>query len=237
MEMSTLKKSHGFTLVELLIAMVILGVVLTGVVRMFSNTGHYHTAQEMMVDLTQDLRATKQLMVQELREAGCDPTNKGGFGFQVDSDDRYDTDNNSVHFTRDIDNDKDDNVTGGDEFLEPDGDANDANEDVSYFRTNDDCSPGTAGAVMAIADNSAGCLRRNTGSGGQPVMPGVTQFELHYFDVDGHELTGADLSSKDGLEDIDTVQVIISAQVDEPSKVSAGSAIQQINFRVLIRNG
>ena len=229
--MVTVKNAHGFTLVELMIAMVILGVVLTGVVRMFSNTGHYHSAQEMMVDLTQDLRATKQLMVQELREAGCDPTNKGIFGFQVDSDDRYDTDDNSIHFTRDIDN------GDGDAFLEPDGDANDPNEDISYYRTNDDCSGG-AGAVMLSTNTSPGCLRRNAGAGGgQPVMPGVTQFELHYFDVNHSELTGAKLATKGGLEDIDSVQIIITAQVAEPSKVSAGSRTQQINFRVLIRNG
>lgn len=228
--MSTIKNTHGFTLVELMVAMVILGVVLTGVVRMFSNTGHYHSAQEMLVDLTQDLRAAKQLMVQELREAGCDPTNKGSFGFQVDGDDRYDTDSNSVHFTRDTDN------GDNDTFLEPDGDAGDSNEDVSYYRTNDDCSGG-AGAVMASGNNAAGCLRRDIGVGGQPVMPGVTQFELHYFDVDGNEMTGTRLATNGGLEDIDTVQVIISAQVEEPSKVSAGSEKQQINFRVLIRNG
>lgn len=224
------RKEAGFTLVELLIAMVILGVVLTGVVRMFSNTGRYHTAQEMMVNLTQDLRAVKQLMVQELREAGCDPTNKGSFGFQVDSNDQFDTDDNSIHFTRDIDN------GDNDEFLEPDGDADDGNEDVSYYRTNDDCSGG-AGAVMTTANTAPGCLRRNTGGGGQPLLPRVTQFELHYFDVDDNELTGGNLATKGGLEDIDSVQVIISAQVDEPTKVSAGSATQQINFRVLIRNG
>lgn len=239
MEMNTLKNTRGFTLVELLIAMVILGVVLTGVVRMFSTTGHYHAAQEMMVDLTQDLRAVKQLMVQELREAGCDPTNKGGFGFQVDSDDRYDTDNNSVHFTRDIDNDKDDNVAGGDEFLEPDGDADDANEDVSYFRTNDDCT-GSAGAVMDAANPSAGCLRRNTGAGGQPVIPGVTQFELQYWrynPISEKEELMVPPFSKGDLDDVNSVQVNIEAQVDEPGKVSVGSKTQQISFRVLIRNG
>lgn len=223
-------RNAGFTLVELLIAMVILGVVLTGVVRMFTNTGHYHNTQELVVDLTQDLRAVKQLMVHELREVACDPKNVGTFGFQVNADDRYDTDDNSIHFTRDIDNGDDD------EFLEPDGDADDGNEDISYYRTNDDCSAG-AGAVMAAANTSPGCLRRNTGGGGQPLLPGVTQFELHYFDADGTELTGANLGKQGKLEKIDLVQVIITAEVDEPSKVSAGAATQQINFRVLIRNG
>lgn len=228
--MVTMRNTHGFTLVELLIAMVILGVVLTGVVRMFSNTGHHHTAQEMMVDLTQDLRAVKQLMVQELREASCDPNNKGTFGFQVDNDDRYDTDDNSVHFTRDIDNGDNDG------FLEPDGDADDPNEDISYYRTNDDCSGG-AGSVLASGNTTAGCLRRDIGGGGQPVMPEVTKFELHYYDQNGTELTGVNLATLGKLEKIDTVRVILEAQVEEPSKVSVGARKQQLDFRVLIRNG
>lgn len=228
-----LKNARGFTLIELLIAMVILGVVLTGVVRMFSNTGHHHTAQEMMVDLTQDLRAVKQLMVQELREAACDPNNKGTFGFQVDSDDRYDTDDNSIHFTRDIDN------GDNDAFLEPDGEVSPGdNEDINYYRTNDECPiGGPVGAVLAAGDATPGCLRRNVGGGGQPVMPGVTQFELHYYDQDGNELTGVNLATMGKLEKIDTVRVILEAQVEEPSKVSVGARKQQLDFRVLIRNG
>lgn len=218
------REELGFTLVELLIAMVILGVVLTGVVRMFSNTGRYHTAQEMMVDLTQDIRAVKQLMLQELREAGCDPHNKGTFGFLVDSDDRYDTDDNSVHFTRDIDN------GDGNRFLEPDGKVG-ANEDINYYR--DDC----AGNVLAAGDATPGCLRRKTGGSVQPVISKVTKFELHYYDQNGTELTGVNLATLGKLEKIDTVRVILEAQVEEPTKVSAGARTQQLDFRVLIRNG
>ena len=223
--MKVSQNSSGFTLVELLIAMVILGVVLTGVVRMFSNTGRYHTAQEMMVALTQDLRAVKQLMVYDLRTAGCDPTNKGTFGFQVDGDDRYDTDSNSIHFTMDIDN------GDGDEFLEPDG-AADNEEDIMYYR--DDCN----GTVLASGNTTPGCLRRKLGTGsGQSMITDVTKFEVHYFDQDGTELTGANLASLGKLEKIDTVQVIIEAQVAEPSKVSANVQTQQLDFRVLVRNG
>ena len=230
MEVITNQHSEkGFTLIELLIAMVIMGVVLTGVVQMFSNTGHHHSSQEMMVSLTQNIRAVKQLMVQELREASCDPLNKGSFGFQVDGDDRFDTDDNSIHFTRDIDN------GDGDSLLEPDGDANDPNEDISYYRTNDDCSAG-AGGVLTAADTTRGCLRRNTGGGGQPLMPGVTQFRIRYYDENGTELIGSDLATLGKLERIDTVQVIIDAQVEEPSKVSAGAVTQSLDFRVLVRN-
>jgi len=224
-------KQEGFTLIELLIAMVILGVVLTGVVRMFTNTGRYHTAQEMMVDLTQDLRAVKQLMAQELREAGCDPDNLGTIGFQVDNDDRYDTDSNSIHLTRDIDN------GDNDSFLEPDGDTNDPNEDIRYYRTNDDCS-GAAGAVMAAGSNNRGCLRRESGGGGQPVMANVTEFRLRYYDRSGTEITDANLVTKGDLENIDTVRVFIRGEVEAPTKVSSVQAqSQELDFRVLIRNG
>jgi len=223
--MKSPQNSNGFTLVELLIAMVILGVVLTGVVRMFSNTGHYHSAQEMMVDLTQDLRAVKQLMVYDLRTAGCDPLNKGTFGFQVNADDRYDTDSNSIHYTTDLDN------GDGDEFLEPDGDAGN-DEDIMYYR--DDCN----GNVLSSGNTTPGCLRRKQGTGsGQSMMTDVTNFEVHYFDQNGTELTGAQLATLGKLEKIDTVQVIIQAQVAEPSKVSTDAQTQQLDFRVLIRNG
>nr|WP_240194843.1 type II secretion system protein [Desulfobulbus rhabdoformis] len=228
--MSVVNNSRGFTLVELLIAMVILGVVLTGVVRMFSATGHHHAAQEMMVDLAQDLRAVKQLMVYELRTAGCDPLLKRTFGFQVDANDRYDTDDNSFHFTADTDN------GDGDGLLEPDGDANDPREDISYYRTNDDCE-GAVGGVMASGTTTPGCLRRDVGAGGQPLMAGVTGFRLRYYDINGTELTGADLATLGKLEKIDTVRVIINAQVEEPTKVSADAQEQQLDFRVLIRNG
>ena len=62
-------------MVELMIAMVVLGIVLTGIVRMFTSTSGYNTSQEMIVSLNQDMRAAKQLMVDEIRSAACNPKN------------------------------------------------------------------------------------------------------------------------------------------------------------------
>ncbi len=220
---------QGFTLVELLIAMVILGVVLTGVVRMFSNTSRYNSSQEMLVDLTQDLRAVKQLMTQELREAGCNPETQGSYGFQLNASDSYDTDSNSIHFTRDIGD-------GIGSIPEPDGDADDPNEDISYHRTNDNCSV-VAGAVMAAGNNNKGCLRRRDHSGvvDEPVMPNVTEFQLRYFDENDTDIT-AGLISKGDLEKIRTVSVLIRAEVEYPDRVRDQIKSQDMDFRVLIRN-
>ncbi len=234
MEMRKTSGQQGFTLVELLISLVIFGAVLAGVVGMFTTTGHHHTAQEMMVDLTQDLRAVKQLMVQELREAGCNPEKKGGIGFQMADTIQpakvaHDTAGNSIHFTRDIDNDID--AEGEpDGILEPDGDADDPNEEIAYYRTRDNCT-GTVGALVPAGDNTRGCLRRDTGGGGMPMMPNVTEFEVTYFS-EGAQIVPA----KNNLSRIDQVRVQIEAEVATPDKVSPGARTQGLAFRVWIRN-
>jgi prepilin-type N-terminal cleavage/methylation domain-containing protein len=118
----------GFSLIELMISLAIFGMVLAGIVAMFTSTGRHHTGQEMMVEVAQDLRAARNLMVDEIRSAGCNPKEQGRMGFVTDGDDRFNTDANSIHFTRDIDN------GDGDAFYESDGDARDANEEIRYYR-------------------------------------------------------------------------------------------------------
>lgn len=98
-------RESGFTLVELLIYMVMFLVVMGSLYSvMISNTKSY-SSQENKVEMTQDLRAAMNIMVTEIRMAGCDPTDAGGIGFVDNADDRYDTDANSIHFTMDIDGD------------------------------------------------------------------------------------------------------------------------------------
>ena len=223
--------AQGFTLVEVMIAMVILGLVLTGVVKMFTSTGRFHTSQELMVSLTQDMRAVRTLMAQEIREAGCNPKHLIRIGFQTSSDDRYNTDANSIHFTRDIDN------GDGDDNLEPDGYPNDANEDIRYYRTNDNCT-GTVGAILAAGNNTPGCLRRQTGttggSGGQPVMADVTNLQFIYYDKNGNVLPPSGLSTNAGLDKIRTVEIILTGRVANPGRTIETSQTQQ--FRIKIRN-
>ncbi|HEB70396.1 MAG TPA: prepilin-type N-terminal cleavage/methylation domain-containing protein [Desulfobulbus sp.] len=233
----------GFTLIEVMIAMVILGLVLTGIVKMFSSTGKYQTAQEMMVDLTQDMRAAKQLMTYEIREAGCNPRGKKRIGFQISTDDSADTDANSIHFTTDRDN------GDGDEFLEPDGDADDPGEDIAFYRTFDNCF-GTVGAVMAAGDRRPGCLRYAQGGSGQPVAANIIDLQFNYYDsnnnpfyqenADGSLVTPLvalqSLGSETNLDRIRSVQVFMMGQVENPSRVTGSNQTWTQRFRIRVRN-
>ena len=218
----------GFTLIEVMMAMVILGLVLTGLVKMFSSTGKYQTAQEMMVDLTQDMRAAKQLMTYEIREACCNPAGKKRIGFQIDtSDDSANTDSNSIHFTTDRDN------GDGDQFLEPDGDADDPGEDIAFYRTFDNCS-GTPGPVMAAGDRRPGCLRYAQGGSGQPVAANIVDLQFTYYDRNGNTLTS--FGSEADLDRIRTVQVFMMGQVENPGRVTSANQTWTQQFRIRVRN-
>ncbi len=223
----TIKSENGFTLIELMVALAILGGILAGVIFMFTSTSRYHTGQEMMVEVTQDVRAAKNLMVDELRSAGCDPSSIGGVGFEIDrNDEKFDTDDDSLHFTRDIDN------GDNDEFYEPDGDTNDSNEDISYYRID------ANGNLLGSNSTALGTLVRNTGGGGQVVLDNVVGLQFRYFDASDpvQEIMPGTMTRRSVLSKIRTVEVTITGQVQNPNRVSLAASTWTQQFRVRIRN-
>jgi prepilin-type N-terminal cleavage/methylation domain-containing protein len=60
----------GLTLIELLIAMVIVGVLVAGIYRTFVSQQHTYTVQEQVVDMQQNVRMGINQMVREIRMAG-----------------------------------------------------------------------------------------------------------------------------------------------------------------------
>lgn len=215
-------RSSGFTIVEILITMAIVGLVVGGIMGIISSTSTYHTKQEMMVSLTQDLRATKHLMTDEIRSAGSNPENETRIGFQDDGDDMYNTDANSIHFTRDIDNDD------GDHFLEPDGDADDPFEEIVYYRVD------SGGNLLDPGNNIAGTLVRRSDSGDQPVINNVTDLQFIYYDDDDNVIDPATLDRDSNLDDIRMVEVVLSGQVLNPNRVVED--IQTSQFKITVRN-
>ena len=87
----------GFTLVELLVAIAIGGVLLTATYELLNtNSKLYHSKENTMM-MTRDLRASTDFLIREIHMAGCNPTGASGIGFQND------TSTTRIHFTMDID--------------------------------------------------------------------------------------------------------------------------------------
>jgi type IV pilus assembly protein PilW len=118
-----MKNQNGFTLIEILIALAITGVVMAGIYSTYASQQKAYIAQEQVAAMQQNLRAAMYYMVREIRMAGCDPTETSDAGIVV-------ANKNSIQFTLDID---DDTGTG-----DPDGDTGDANEDITYSLDDND---------------------------------------------------------------------------------------------------
>ncbi len=107
----------GFTLVEVLIALAISGLLMTAVYSAFQSQQKSYLAQDQVAEMQQNIRAALSAIVQELRMAGYDPYRSGTAGITVAEPTR-------VTFTMvanedDIDNDNadgdNDTSTGADE--------------------------------------------------------------------------------------------------------------------------
>jgi type IV pilus assembly protein PilW len=111
---------QGFTIVELLIALLLSSMVMAGIWRTFHFQQQSYNLQRQKVAMEQNLRAGMQLMEMEIRMAGCDPSGQAGAGIVDDGD----TGSESIHFTMDITDD----ANSGDY----DGQTDDINEEVTY---------------------------------------------------------------------------------------------------------
>lgn len=100
----------GFTLVEMLVAMVIGLIVLAGLYNLFATENKSFSVQEMTVEMQQNARAAMDMMVTEIQMAGYDPAALTSSGIASAAA-------NSIAFTQDL--------TG-------DGDLSDTHENITY---------------------------------------------------------------------------------------------------------
>jgi hypothetical protein len=180
----------------------------------------------MMTDIAQAVRAAKTLMTDEIRSAGCNPDNASFIGFQLNpADDTDNTDANSIHFTRDIDDGG--SVPG---FYRPDGDADDPSEDIAYYRVD------AANNILNPGDNTVGTLMRATAGNPQPVINNVVDLSFLYFDRNNVQIAPGTMNSQTVLDSIRSVEVTITGQVDRPNLLNNASRTWTQTFRVYARN-
>jgi len=75
-------KSHGFTLLELLIALAIFGFVMGAFYSVFITSDRAYRTQDGVAEAQQGLRVGLDLMVRDIRLAGLDPLDTAGAGFE-----------------------------------------------------------------------------------------------------------------------------------------------------------
>ena len=107
--------SQGFTLLELLTVLAIIGVVMAGIYSSYYSQHKSYVAQSEVAVMQQNLRGAMLLMAKEIRMAGCDPTGNANAGIVA-------RDAASITFTLD--------TRGEDAEDPPDGDTDDSNERI-----------------------------------------------------------------------------------------------------------
>jgi type IV pilus assembly protein PilW len=91
-----IRNSHGFTLIELMVAMAIASIVMAAIVATYVSHTRSQLTQQATVDMHQNGRAAMLMMTSEIRMAGYDPTGSANatvitatandFRFQIDAD-------------------------------------------------------------------------------------------------------------------------------------------------------
>jgi len=178
----------GFTLVELLVAMAMAGIVMAAVCAAYISQVKGAISQETMLDMQQTARAALEIMENEIRTAGCDPTRKAGAGILKATASEF-------SFSMDLGNN-----SGA---PKPDGDTQDANESVRYALNRDADKDGQADSVPCD-------LGRDTGGGLQPFAENIDALNFVYLDEDGNPLPQGFF-----LDQIQAVQVTLVARSGE----------------------
>ena len=115
---------QGFTLVELLVAMAMAGIVIGAIYSTYKSQQDSYIAQEQVAEMQQNLRASLYMMARDIRMAGFNPAdspNVDGFVTALPDDPGPVTATNSTNIAFTIDRDEDAAV-----------DANDHNEQIAY---------------------------------------------------------------------------------------------------------
>ena len=218
-----LKNNAGFTLMEILIAMAISGLVLTGIYQAYAGQMRVNNTQNQVVDMQQNVRVAMLFMERDIRLAGFNPTGNatvagiGPVGIDVA---------NSNAITLSLDNtggegDGEDNDRDGMTDETPECNGNplgvlDAGEQVIYTLNNDANNNGQNDALEGLNNNPCHLLRN-----GQRLASNIDALNFVYLGVDDTDPTCEEncrlLNPTTAQErgDIRAVQITVVARAGE----------------------
>lgn len=78
----SVQRERGVTLIELLVALAVSGIVLAALVGVFSRANRLYTLENARAELQQEMRATLEIMARDIRMAAYDPKRSGKFNVQ-----------------------------------------------------------------------------------------------------------------------------------------------------------
>ena len=160
------RKERGFTMVELLVAMAITAVVMAAVYTLYKTQQDSYIAQDQVVEMQQNVRASLYQMARDMRMAGFNPQrapNVGGFVTQLPDDGGGTTTTNATNIAFTIDQDSNGVI---------DIDADD--EQIAYR-----------------LDNATGALQkfRVSDDTWQTVADNISALDFVYLDLNGADIT------------------------------------------------
>ena len=195
-----ISRQTGFTLVDILVGLAMASVLMVAMVSLFTTMGRSYTTQNVAADVQQVARGGIELMIQEIRMAGLNPTGSAAAGI-VDSFDKDDgfhddhdgliapTDASNLAFTMDADMDgRIDHCTDGSGGCSAEDD--NVNNELIAYRINN------------------GALEKYMGAGADWVdltENNVSNLSFTYYDE-----TGAVTTARD---DIRTVEISMTVQL------------------------
>jgi type IV pilus assembly protein PilW len=153
-------QAQGFTIIELLLAIAIAGIVMAGFYSIYMSQQSSYLRQEEIAAMNQNIRSALFHMGREIRMAGLDPTGTANAGIVENLPNR-------IRFTEDI--------RGQNENDPSDGDTEDPNENITYS--------------LADADHDGDTdLVRNTGGGNILIAQNISSLVFDYLDGTGNAI-------------------------------------------------
>ncbi len=192
------RNQKGFTLVELLVVLALSGIVTAAIYKSFTGQQQVYIAQDQVAAMQQDVRASLEVMVKEIRMAGYDPQGTADASITAAT-------SSSIQFTVD--------QNGNGVLISPGPPAdNDPNEDITYSLKPESDPDGDGVATVFPSE-----LRRASWGAPQPLAEEVEVLNFVYLD-ENDTVIPTPIAAAADLERIRSVQICMVLRADKADK-------------------